>query len=181
MYKRQVCTCVIIIACTGSDGPYTVGFVTQTRGVRSAFGHSFNQHNNNSWANITAQFIGFLLRFLSFSFWHWHCTLNVCVFFSACWVIFVFPIHRTLNLSTVFLTCVCDLLASGYTREVGRGGWGGGGRGEGEMRGREEREGPRFIAASEGQILKREVSERSARCNFEAVAQYSPLRQARLA
>ena len=68
-----------------------------------------------------------------------------CVCFLA--PVFVFPIHRALNLSIVFLTCVFDLLASGYTREEGVGvGVGGGGDG-----GREEREGPQFIAASEVQ------------------------------
>ena len=60
----------------------------------------------------------------------------------------MFPIHRALNLSIVFLTCVFDLLASGYTREEGVGVGVGGGGGDG---GREEREGPQFIAASEVQ------------------------------
>ena len=110
-----------------------------------------------------------------------NCTRNMwCVCFLA--PVFVFPIHRALNLSIVFLTCVFDLLASGYTREegvgVGLGGWGsvGGRWGEGGARRTSV-----YLLHRKFNLLKREISERSARCNFEAVAQYSPLRQTRLA
>ena len=56
--------------------------------------------------------------------------------------------------------------------------WGGGG---GEMGGWRSQNDLSLLLHRKVKLLKREISERSARCNFEAVAQYSPLRQTRLA